>query len=294
MSSQPSTVIERPASEAAQRIVDEVKAVAKQETHCSFEIGKLAFEWKQLENANRTDAELAERTRQERSQITQRRLVHERFGDVCDTYHNLGWSHFYTALNWDDAEKWLKKADRDRLSVAKMREKREQSHSNLAGAKQWFEASRRACAAAQQAGHETAGLEVSVSQSSEVTQSECSSELREQGGKTTTASQGQAVDAPNRRSEKPKKKPGGDKSVGKQKSSQADVLRESVNGFRDSISNLQDVLLRSQELFELRLDLESTKAFAQEDSFDYDDAIKLTNSLERVLSGLEGRLEQCL
>lgn len=49
------------------------------------------------------------------------RRVHERFGDSHQSYPSLYWSHFFAALDWDDAEMWLEGAVQSRWSVSKMR-----------------------------------------------------------------------------------------------------------------------------------------------------------------------------
>lgn len=48
------------------------------------------------------------------------RRVYERFGEA-ETLPNLYWSHYQAALDWDDAETWLKKASDEKVSVAQMR-----------------------------------------------------------------------------------------------------------------------------------------------------------------------------
>lgn len=52
------------------------------------------------------------------------RRVHNRFGGVRVFYLNLKWPHFLAALDWEDAEEWLKLADDQKLTVMQMREKR--------------------------------------------------------------------------------------------------------------------------------------------------------------------------
>jgi hypothetical protein len=52
------------------------------------------------------------------------RRTFERFGAVYKTYANIFWSHFYAALDWDDAEMWLEGAVQNRWSVSQMRMKR--------------------------------------------------------------------------------------------------------------------------------------------------------------------------
>ncbi|MDR2441524.1 MAG: hypothetical protein LBE12_19350 [Planctomycetaceae bacterium] len=49
------------------------------------------------------------------------RRVSERFGEKAHEYPNLYWSHFQTALDWNDAELWLEGAVQNHWSVAQMR-----------------------------------------------------------------------------------------------------------------------------------------------------------------------------
>lgn len=52
------------------------------------------------------------------------RRVYRRFGDVYEQYEGLYWSHFFAALDWDDAEMWLEGGVQNRWSVSQMRRKR--------------------------------------------------------------------------------------------------------------------------------------------------------------------------
>ena len=52
------------------------------------------------------------------------RRVAERFGEKNRDFAGLYWSHFNTALDWDDAELWLEGAVQNDWSVAQMRVKR--------------------------------------------------------------------------------------------------------------------------------------------------------------------------
>jgi hypothetical protein len=52
------------------------------------------------------------------------RRVYERFADSCQEYPGLYWSHFYTALDWPDAEMWLEGAVQNGWSIAQMRNRR--------------------------------------------------------------------------------------------------------------------------------------------------------------------------
>jgi hypothetical protein len=49
------------------------------------------------------------------------RRVFERFGKQANAYAGLHWTHFQTALDWEDAEMWLEGAVQNSWSVAQMR-----------------------------------------------------------------------------------------------------------------------------------------------------------------------------
>lgn len=52
------------------------------------------------------------------------RRVFQRFGEVHEQYDGLYWSHFFAALDWDDAEMWLEGAVQSGWSVSQMRRTR--------------------------------------------------------------------------------------------------------------------------------------------------------------------------
>jgi hypothetical protein len=52
------------------------------------------------------------------------RRVAERFGDKYKDFAGLYWSHFFAAIDWDDAELWLEGAVQNDWSVAQMRVQR--------------------------------------------------------------------------------------------------------------------------------------------------------------------------
>jgi hypothetical protein len=52
------------------------------------------------------------------------RRVYQRFGGVYEQYVGLYWSHFQSALDWEDAEMWLEGAVQNRWSVNEMRRNR--------------------------------------------------------------------------------------------------------------------------------------------------------------------------
>jgi len=61
------------------------------------------------------------------------RRTWEQFGDVFESYAGIFWSHFYAALEWNDAEMWLEGAVQNRWSVSQMRTKRWESLGRPAG-----------------------------------------------------------------------------------------------------------------------------------------------------------------
>lgn len=52
------------------------------------------------------------------------RRTFERFGEAHSQFPGLYWSHFFAALDWNDAEMWLEGALRNGWSVAEMRRQR--------------------------------------------------------------------------------------------------------------------------------------------------------------------------
>lgn len=52
------------------------------------------------------------------------RRVAQRFGQTREKFPQLFWSHYLTALDWDEAEMWLEGAVQNRWSVAQMRRQR--------------------------------------------------------------------------------------------------------------------------------------------------------------------------
>lgn len=52
------------------------------------------------------------------------RRTYERFGPTFKEYEGVYWSHFYAALDWDDAEMWLEGSVQNKWSVSGMRQQR--------------------------------------------------------------------------------------------------------------------------------------------------------------------------
>jgi len=61
------------------------------------------------------------------------RRVHERFGATYGGYQGLYWSHFFTALDWDDAEMWLEGAVQNDWSVSQTKKQRWETLGSVPG-----------------------------------------------------------------------------------------------------------------------------------------------------------------
>lgn len=97
-------------------------------SRCNWEVGECAAQWTKRFARGRTDADFASLVGLSADQVYQRRRVWETFGDVCGNYSYLKWSHFYAALNWDDAAECLQWAQDVQAGVAEMRAWRRAQH----------------------------------------------------------------------------------------------------------------------------------------------------------------------
>lgn len=97
-------------------------------SHCNWEVGECAALWTKRFARGRTDADFAALVGLSSDQVYQRRRVWETFGDVANNYPQLKWSHFYAALNWDDASECLQWAQDVQAGVAEMRAWRRAQH----------------------------------------------------------------------------------------------------------------------------------------------------------------------
>ncbi|QDU38401.1 hypothetical protein Mal4_27280 [Maioricimonas rarisocia] len=95
---------------------------------CNWVIGECAAQWTQRYAQGRTDADFGARIGLSGDQVYQRRRVWETFADVHDDYPKLKWSHFYAALNWDDAADCLQWANEIGATVAEMKAWRRAQH----------------------------------------------------------------------------------------------------------------------------------------------------------------------
>jgi hypothetical protein len=100
----------------------------------NWEKGRIITQWREaLEQA---DAPVASRTDEVWAQqvggvtpqhVGRLRRVYERFADAYQQYAGLYWSHFYSALDWPDAEMWLEGAVQNEWSITQMRNQRWES-----------------------------------------------------------------------------------------------------------------------------------------------------------------------
>jgi hypothetical protein len=97
----------------------------------NWEKGRIIVQWREaLEQAHApvagcTDEAWAEQVGGVTPQHVGRlRRVYVRFAEACQQYSGLYWSHFYTALDWPDAEMWLEGAVQNGWSISQMRQKR--------------------------------------------------------------------------------------------------------------------------------------------------------------------------
>ena len=90
-------------------------------SQCNWVVGQCAFEWTEKYAKGRTDADFASQVGLSSDQVFQRRRVWETFGDVFKDYSSLKWSHFYVAINWDDASECLQWGEENGGTVAEMK-----------------------------------------------------------------------------------------------------------------------------------------------------------------------------
>lgn len=90
-------------------------------SNCNWEVGECAALWTKRFARGRTDSDFAALVSLSADQVYQRRRVWEAFADVYQNYASLKWSHFYAALNWDDAADCLQWAQDVQAGVAEMK-----------------------------------------------------------------------------------------------------------------------------------------------------------------------------
>ncbi|MFQ5733559.1 MAG: hypothetical protein ACE5KM_16595 [Planctomycetaceae bacterium] len=90
-------------------------------SHCNWEVGLCAAQWTKRYARGRTDADFAAMVGLSADQVFQRRRVAETFGQAHEKHPALKWSHFYSALNWDDAGDCLQWAAENQATVSEMK-----------------------------------------------------------------------------------------------------------------------------------------------------------------------------
>jgi hypothetical protein len=110
---------ELPATELdEQGLIDRAQSAV---SRCNWDVGECAALWTKRFSRGRTDADFAQLVQLSPDQVYQRRRVWETFADIYHTYPGLKWSHFYAAINWDDAAECLQWAQEIEATVAEMR-----------------------------------------------------------------------------------------------------------------------------------------------------------------------------
>lgn len=111
--------------ETEQQLVETAQCAVSQS---NWVVGECASKWTKKYARGRTDADFGQLVGLTGDQIYQRRRVWETFADVDGDFVDLKWSHFYVALNWDDAPECLQWAQENEASVAEMRAWRRAMH----------------------------------------------------------------------------------------------------------------------------------------------------------------------
>lgn len=130
----------RQAEETEQQLVDAGKAIVSRDEGCKWELGRVASRWHQSYARGRTDADYAKMVGTSQQTVMTRRQVWERF-QGSNSSLNLSWTHYRTALDWDDADEWLERAAEKSWSVQEMQEQRpsQSPHvSNNSGNNEWY------------------------------------------------------------------------------------------------------------------------------------------------------------
>ena len=97
-------------------------------SRCNWVVGECASKWTERYAQGRTDADFGRLVGMSGDQVYQRRRVWETFADTYQNFPSLRWSHFYVALNWDDAEEILNWAEEQQTTVSEMKAWRRLQH----------------------------------------------------------------------------------------------------------------------------------------------------------------------
>ena len=97
-------------------------------SQCHWVVGECAAQWTARYARGRTDADFGLLINLSPDQVYQRRRVWEKFSERHEQFPDLKWSHFYTALNWEDAEDCLNWAQETGATVNEMKAWRRSIH----------------------------------------------------------------------------------------------------------------------------------------------------------------------
>lgn len=84
-------------------------------------VGEMADRWMQSYAKGRADSDFAAMIGMCADHVVSRWRVWARFGETKHQFPSLVWSHFFVALEWDDAETCLKWANENAATVAEMK-----------------------------------------------------------------------------------------------------------------------------------------------------------------------------
>lgn len=127
-SNPPAPVIENSAAattESEETLLEKARGAL---SNCNWIVGECAAQWTDRYARGRGDADFGNMIGLSADQVYQRRRVWETFHDVREVYPSLKWSHFYVAINWDDASECLQWALENQATVAEMRAWRRSIH----------------------------------------------------------------------------------------------------------------------------------------------------------------------
>ena len=97
-------------------------------SNCNWVLGECAAKWTSRYARGRTDADFARMIGLSADQVYQRRRVWESFANQREVYPALHWSHFYVAINWNDAKECLGWAEENQATIAEMKAWRRSLH----------------------------------------------------------------------------------------------------------------------------------------------------------------------
>lgn len=113
------------AEETEQQVIARAVSAREAEGQAWYTIGECADAWCERYAAGRTDSDFAKLIGSDRQRVNEAKRVWQRFGSIVRTTgQTLSYSHFVTALSWEDAETYLELAGECGLSVDNMEKRR--------------------------------------------------------------------------------------------------------------------------------------------------------------------------